>query len=307
MKHHYQHFKRLIIILIVVGLTACGGSTGTGNSETDNQQPLANTQSLNVDEDTSLGITLDGQDSDDDELSYRIVSQPTQGSLSGLAPNLNYTPNDNYHGDDNFSFVVNDGEQDSEPAVINISITAINDTPTAQAFDLVVTQDTAEQTTLLGQDTETSDLNFRVVSSPDHGVLSGAAPNLTYTPDSSYTGEDSFAYVSNDGELDSLPATVSISIVAIEVTNNTATLNWTAPTARTDNSSLSLSELGGYKIYSGSSENNLTLLATISDNSITEYTVTNLENGVHYFAVSAFDVDEMESDLSDVGNKTIAM
>ena len=301
----YRYLKHLFIIFTVFVLSACGGSTG--NNVTENQRPNANTQSLNVDEDNNLSITLDGQSSANNELSYRIVSQPTQGSLSGSAPNLTYTPDNNYFGADSFDFVVSNGEQDSEPATVNITINAVNDTPTAQDVDLTVTQDTAEQMTLLGQDIETSDLDFRITSSPSNGVLSGTAPNLTYTPDNGFNGEDSFTYVSNDGELDSIPALVSLDVVAVVVTGGTATLRWGAPTVRADNSSLSLSELGGYKIYSGSTENNLTLLATITDNSITEYTVTNLQNGLHYFAISAFDTDEMEGALSQVGNKTIAM
>ena len=87
-------------------------------------------------------------------------------------------------------------------------------------------------------------------------------------------------------------------------TQNTATLTWSAPLVRADDSALSPSELGGYKIYIGSTENDLRLLTTITDASITEYTVTNLANGTHYFAVSAFDADEMESDLTAIGSKT---
>ena len=46
---------------------------------------------------------------------------------------------------------------------------------------------------------------------PANGVLSGTAPNLTYTPNPGFTGTDSFSYKVNDGQVDS-PA-VSVSVV----------------------------------------------------------------------------------------------
>ncbi len=55
-------------------------------------------------------------------------------------------------------------------------------------------------------------LSFAPVSSPAHGSLSGTAPNLTYTPDTGYSGSDSFDFIANDGSLDSAPATVSITV-----------------------------------------------------------------------------------------------
>jgi hypothetical protein len=43
-------------------------------------------------------------------------------------------------------------------------------------------------------------------------VLSGAAPNLTYTPAPGYSGADSFTFTVNDGQASSAPATVSITV-----------------------------------------------------------------------------------------------
>lgn len=57
---------------------------------------------------------------------------------------------------------------------------------------------------------------------------------------------------------------VSINVIAVIVTDNMVTLSWPAPTEWTDNSPLSLLELGGYKIYSGSPEHTLNLIATIT-------------------------------------------
>ena len=57
-------------------------------------------------------------------------------------------------------------------------------------------------------------LTYAVVAQPQHGTLSGTAPNLTYTPTPGYYGPDSFTFKVNDGRLDSLSATVSITVKA---------------------------------------------------------------------------------------------
>ena len=53
------------------------------------------------------------------------------------------------------------------------------------------------------------------MTQPAHGTLSGTAPNVTYTPTANYNGADSFTFKANDGLLDSAPATVTITVTAV--------------------------------------------------------------------------------------------
>lgn len=96
-----------------------------------NDAPLANAQSASTAEDAPLAITLTGSDAEGDALSYTVLTSPAHGILSGTAPNLTYTPAANYNGPDGFTFKVNDGMADSAPAVISITVTAVNDAPIA--------------------------------------------------------------------------------------------------------------------------------------------------------------------------------
>ncbi len=84
-----------------------------------------------------------------------------------------------------------------------------------------------------------------------------------------------------------------------------ATLSWVAPVARTDGSPLALSQLNGYRVYSGESANELEKLAEITDYTTTSYMVSGLTVGTHYFAVTAVDVNGIESDYSEIGHKVI--
>jgi fibronectin type 3 domain-containing protein len=84
------------------------------------------------------------------------------------------------------------------------------------------------------------------------------------------------------------------------VSDDSVNLSWLAPSTRSDGDYLSNSELAGYKVYMGSSANNLTQLVDLNDDQITDYTVDNLESGSYYFAVTAYDNDGLESGFSQV-------
>jgi Bacterial Ig domain len=88
-----------------------------------NHPPTATAQSVTTPEDTPVGITLAGTDQDGDSLSYRIVSPPSHGTLSGTAPNITYAPAPGYTGPDSFTFTVNDGQLDVPTAVVSITVT----------------------------------------------------------------------------------------------------------------------------------------------------------------------------------------
>jgi murein DD-endopeptidase MepM/ murein hydrolase activator NlpD len=77
--------------------------------------PVADGQQLATPSDTALAITLTGSDGNNDPLTYAVVSQPLNGTLSGVAPNLTYTPNPGYVGSDDLLFTVNDGIADGWP------------------------------------------------------------------------------------------------------------------------------------------------------------------------------------------------
>ncbi len=83
----------------------------------------------------------------------------------------------------------------------------------------------------------------------------------------------------------------------------TADLTWNQPTTNTDGSTLA--DLAGYKIYQGTAANNLRQVATVSFNQM-NYKVSDLSQGTYYFAVSAYNRNGVESNLSNVASKTFA-
>ena len=170
-----------------------------------NSPPVANNGSATVDEDGSVAITLTATDSDAGaSLTYSVVAGPTNGALSGTAPNLTYTPNANYNGSDSFTFKANDGTVDSNVASISITVNAVNDTPVWAGNPIVgsdATKDVPYSGTLAGEasDVDTSDsLTFALVGA--QGWLSVAPDGtLSGTPTSADVGPNTFTVSVTDG------------------------------------------------------------------------------------------------------------
>jgi gliding motility-associated-like protein len=175
-----------------------------------NDVPVADDQSVTTPEDVSRAITLSATDVEGSALTYFVVTPPSNGSLSGSGSNLSYTPSLNFNGSDTFTFKVNDGSADSNVATISITVTPVNDAPIANSQSVNYLLNTAKPIVLTGSDIEGDALTFILVAPPANGLLSGTAPNLTYTPNVGYTGSDSFTFLANDGTDDSNVATVSI-------------------------------------------------------------------------------------------------
>ena len=88
-----------------------------------NRPPTANPQAVSVVEDSSLSIALYGSDPEGSQLTYRILKQPLNGSLLNKSGVWTYSPKPGFEGVDGFIFVVNDGVNDSQEALVTINVT----------------------------------------------------------------------------------------------------------------------------------------------------------------------------------------
>ncbi len=87
-----------------------------------------------------------------------------------------------------------------------------NEAPVAQDQSVFTQVDTPVDITLTATDTDGDALTYQVLSQPLHGALSGTTPNLTYIPHTNFAGSDSFTFKANDGKIDSLAATIQITV-----------------------------------------------------------------------------------------------
>ncbi|MEM7030609.1 MAG: Ig-like domain-containing protein [Chloroflexota bacterium] len=81
-------------------------------------------------------------------------------------------------------------------------ITAANAPPSAldQSINGSIGGPISITLTAIGDNTS---LTYTIIDNPDHGILTGTPPDLIYTPDSNYTGPDTFTFQVSDGETES--------------------------------------------------------------------------------------------------------
>ena len=103
-----------------------------------------------------------------------------------------------------------------DPEPTNAAPVAVDDSATV-VQDTVLT---VEAPGVLANDTDADDdaLTAALVGGPANGIVELATDGgYVYTPAEGFTGEDSFTYVANDGQADSAPATVTISVTEAPV------------------------------------------------------------------------------------------
>ncbi|MDP6575662.1 MAG: clostripain-related cysteine peptidase [Candidatus Peribacteraceae bacterium] len=90
--------------------------------EVVNTAPAVVDRSVEVYEGGTVSVTLTGSDEDGDALGFTVLSQPKNGTLTGTAPALAYSPKADYSGSDSFTYKVNDGEADSNVGTVSIEV-----------------------------------------------------------------------------------------------------------------------------------------------------------------------------------------
>ena len=185
--------------------------------------PVATDQTVAVDINTPEAITL--AVTGDGTMTYTIVTQPTHGTLSGTAPNLTYTPASDYTGTDSFTFKANNGT-DSNTATVTLNVALEPPVAADQSVTTAFNTDAPITLSATGQGT----LTYSIVAQPAHGTLTGAAPNVTFKPNTGYWGTDSFTFKANNGS-DSNVAKVSINVqpAAPVAVDQTVTVDYARP------------------------------------------------------------------------------
>ena len=193
-----------------------------------NDPPVANDDSGTTDEDTALTIAVLGNDDDldsGDTLSVSLVTDGTNGTVVNNGTDVTYTPNADFNGTDSFTYTVNDGRGGTDTATVNVTVTPINDIPVANAQGVTTEEDTTIAITLTGVDGDpevVQALTFTLSGTgPTYGSLGVVNPStgeVTYIPNTGYSGTDTFTFTVTDDAaaggpaLTSTEATVSVTV-----------------------------------------------------------------------------------------------
>ncbi|QKS29606.1 MAG: tandem-95 repeat protein [Candidatus Accumulibacter similis] len=192
-----------------------------------NDAPVATDDAFTLAEDTPLSVLPSGllaNDSDIDSatLTAALVSGPQHGTLTvGSDGGFTYLPDADYFGPDSFSYVANDGQDDSSVAAVTLTVTPVNDAPVATDDAFTLAEDTPLNVLPSGvlandSDIDSAALTAALVSGPQHGTLNlGSDGGFMYVPDADYFGTDSFSYLANDGQADSNVALVTLTVMPV--------------------------------------------------------------------------------------------
>jgi len=173
-------------------------------------RPIAHNQTINTNDLNDIPITLTGSDINNNPLTFSFLSLP--GVVYGELPNLIYSAYPGYHGNTEIlTFKVNSGKLDSDVGTITINFDPINHAPQTYNSNITTSKNRPRNFKLNTNDADNNPLIYSFTN-PTNGVLSGTPPNMIYTPNSNYSGLDSFTFVVNDGLVESNRSTVSINV-----------------------------------------------------------------------------------------------
>ncbi len=202
----------------------------------ENLPPLATSQGpLAGQEEQTLTGTLEGRDPEGAPLTFRITTQPSNGTatlVDAAAGTFSYVPQANAFGSDQFSFVVNDGNRDSAPANVTLDISNVNDEPLLDALsDKRTPADQPLQGQFIATDADNDLLTFRVVSNGNLGTLTftnAHTGTFSYQPNGSSVGSDPITVDVSDGTATANPVTLNIEVLTANRAPTAANLSFSA-------------------------------------------------------------------------------
>ncbi|HHF0551141.1 TPA: tandem-95 repeat protein [Vibrio antiquarius] len=174
-------------------------------------------------EDTPTIIKVLGNDTfegDDKVVSLDTNNGPANGTVSVNSDgSVTYTPNDNYHGTDSFTYIVTSGGV-SESTTVNVDVTPVNDAPVAKDDTAVTDEDTPVTIDVLPNDTDVDGdtLSIQSASVPEtQGTVEIIDGKLVFTPAENFHGDAEITYTVTDGSLTD-QATVNVTVNAVNDT-----------------------------------------------------------------------------------------
>jgi hypothetical protein len=267
---------------------------------------ITGTPSTTVTAGSAYSFKPTGADADGDTLSYSIQNKPSWASFSIANGQLTGTPSAANVGTySNITISVSDGKASAALTAFNISVTtAPNRAPTISGSPATTVQaGSAYSFTPTAADQDGDTLTFTITNKPSWATFSTSNGKISGTPGAGDVGTTSNIVITvSDGKTTASLAAFSVAVTAVSTTGS-VTLNWAAPTANTDGSTLT--NLAGYRIYYGTSASNLNQTVTVANPGLTTYTIDELTTGTWYFAIASYISGGTESAASNPVSATV--
>jgi VCBS repeat-containing protein len=189
----------------------------------DLPQPQSDVFSVNEDGVLTGNVATNDIEPEDEIMYFVILSNPSQGQLvfNGETGAFTFTPNANYSGTVNMSYLACDPCSASALATFTINVLPVNDAPVAVDDTFNVNEDLILNGTVATNDSDidSSSRTYTLNSNVQNGILNlSANGSFVYTPSSNYNGPDSFTYNVCDGSGACDVGAVAINVTAVNDT-----------------------------------------------------------------------------------------
>ena len=184
-----------------------------------NDAPVAADDAASADEDAAVTVDVLTNDTDanGDTLTVASLGSAANGTLVDNGNGtVTYTPDSDFTGTDSFTYTVSDGNGGTDTATVNVDVDPVNDAPVAADDAASADEDAAVIVDVLTNDTDIDGDALTVASlgSAANGTLvDNGNGTVTYTPNTDFTGTDSFTYTVSDGNGGTDTATVNVDVV----------------------------------------------------------------------------------------------
>jgi VCBS repeat-containing protein len=187
------------------------------------EAPVANDQSVSINEGDTTNGNLTGSDADGDALAYAVVGTPNRGTVTIQSDgSFTYVHSGGEGTSDSFTFSITDNSASqlvSNIATVTITITPVNDAPVIADISKTLDEGASAEISVSGTDAESAILVYEIVTAPGNGTftLDSSTGLGYYTHDGSETTSDSFVVRAKESTaaVYSANATVSITVNAI--------------------------------------------------------------------------------------------
>ncbi len=185
------------------------------NVHPPNHLPVASYTTFRMPENENMTGTIMATDSDGDNIFYKLVSHPLNGTLTlNSDGTFTYIPRKGFVGRDLFTFKAKDWQGESNLGTITINIYEFNHPAVAQNISFTTNKNKKFIGLFNTTDIDIDKLTFKIIQKPQHGTVNMLrSGKFIYTPTSKFTGNDKFTYRTYDGKTQSNIALVSIKVL----------------------------------------------------------------------------------------------
>lgn len=209
--------KLLLSCILINLLCSCGGDNGSLSSQAQFKKlTISGAPQAEVSEDTAYNFKPSVVKIDNSKVDFSIINKPSWAVFSADTGLLSGTPGDSDVGE--YSNITIQAKQAGQTATLipfNISVVAVNDTPSIEPKKVTIQYDEEYKGTIPVSDPDSSHFSFILVENTSKGTLTlnTTTGDFFYNPPGNVIAIDSFVVKVSDGQAESKEVTIELNLI----------------------------------------------------------------------------------------------